>query len=100
MRRAARKDLLHVGVGKVFQEAGWSALDLSRLGDGYPDWLFVRRGFPLLVEVKTEGWRNHIKQGTAERQQEFAEGWTACLLERIESLEQAWKLAEALGAAP
>lgn len=95
MRTAARKDALHASVGKIFQENGWAALDLSNVGDGVPDWLFIRRSLSVLVEVKTPGaFRPGSK--TLERQQAFRAGWKACPVLVIESLEEAWREAEIL----
>jgi len=96
MRIAARKDALHQAVGNIFRQNGWASLDLSRLGEGKPDWLFVRRSLAVLVEVKTPGWKGHIREGTAERQTAFRDEWTACPLLRIESVEEAWREAEIL----
>jgi hypothetical protein len=95
MRVAARKDALHNSVGTVFRENGWSALDLSRVGDGVPDWLFIRRSFSVLVEVKTPGaFRPGSK--TLERQQAFRAAWKGCPVYVIESVEEAWREAETL----
>jgi hypothetical protein len=95
MRRAARKDALHSAVGHIFEQNGWSGLDLSGVGDGVPDWLFIRRSFSVLVEVKTPGaFRPGSK--TLERQQEFRARWKACPVIQVETIEAAWKEAETL----
>ncbi len=95
MRTAARKDALHKAVGNIWRENGWAALDLSNVGDGVPDWLFIRRSLAVLVEVKTPGaFRPGSK--TLERQQAFRANWTACPVLVIESVEEAWREAEIL----
>jgi len=95
LRQAARKDALHTAVGSVFKQTGWSCLDLSRVGDGVPDWLMIRRSLAVLIEVKTPGaFRPGSK--TLERQQEFRARWTACPVLVIETVAQAWKEAEEL----
>jgi len=96
VRIASRKDALHTAVGHVFQQCGWSGLDLSRLGEGKPDWLFVRRSFAVLVEVKTPGWKSRIRPGTAQKQDSFRQTWNACPVLVIDSVAQAWAEAEVL----
>ncbi len=93
--KAMRKDKLHAAVKNVFGQCGWAVLDLSKLGDGVPDLLCIRRSLAILIEVKTAGaFRPGSK--TLERQQAFRATWTACPVLVIETLEQAWKEAETL----
>lgn len=60
MRRAARVDVLHAPVGQLFRARGYDTLDLSRVGDGVPDWLIARGTFAFLLEVKSH---NSVRHG-------------------------------------
>lgn len=53
-RRAARKDGNHNDIVAGLEKAGFSVLDLSRLGDGCPDLLVCWGERQLLVEVKRD----------------------------------------------
>ena len=52
VRRAARKDSNHNEIAEYLIGLGYSVLDTSRLGSGFPDLLVGRPGFACLVEIK------------------------------------------------
>jgi Holliday junction resolvase len=52
MRRAARTDRNHKDVVAALKACGWTVVDCSRLGDGFPDLLAARAGVLRLVEIK------------------------------------------------
>jgi hypothetical protein len=54
MRRAARKDLNHNDIAGHLRSLGWSVLDTSRLGDGFPDMVIGKPGFACVMEVKSD----------------------------------------------
>ena len=52
MRRRARIDDNHKEVVAALRACGWTVVDCSRLGGGFPDLLVVRAGRLELIEVK------------------------------------------------
>lgn len=95
--RVGHKDLLHDAVGRLFVDQGFSALDLSGLSGGCPDWLIARGLLGFLVEVKTEANRRpskgHDERGLNPRQQDFLELWRGKFY-IITSLEEAWRIVD------
>lgn len=91
--RAAKKDALHRAVAHVLEQNGFQTIDLSRLGKGIPDILAVRRGICVLIEVKSP---KAFRPGSQTQidQQAFRDRWTECEVPVIETVEEAWRLAE------
>lgn len=55
-RRAARVDKLHGVIRDGLRVAGYETVDMSKVGDDFPDLLSVsKRGRIVLLEVKTDG---------------------------------------------
>ena len=54
MRRAAKKDLTHNAIADGLRKAGWSVMDLSRLGGGVPDMVIGKPGMACVIEAKSE----------------------------------------------
>jgi Holliday junction resolvase len=52
MRRKARTDTNHAEISQAFRQLGWSVVDCSRAGSGFPDLLVAKNGVMKLVEVK------------------------------------------------
>ncbi len=52
MRRRARTDANHQQIRSALRAVGWTVLDSSRFGDGWPDLVACRRGAVVFVEVK------------------------------------------------
>lgn len=52
MRRRARTDANHASVVQALRSAGWTVVDTSRLGGGFPDLLAAKHGRIELIEVK------------------------------------------------
>ena len=52
MRRRARVDANHAQIVQALRSCGWTVLDTSRLGRGFPDLLAARGGRVELIEVK------------------------------------------------
>lgn len=50
--RAKRKDANHNAIADYLQRLGWSFLDTSALGRGFPDGVAGCLGFAALVEIK------------------------------------------------
>lgn len=50
--RARRKDANHNAIADHLRGIGWSVLDTSALGGGFPDCVVGRPGFACLVEIK------------------------------------------------
>jgi len=51
-RRAAKKDSNHNAIAAHLRSIGFSVLDTSAIGRGFPDCLVGRAGFACLVEIK------------------------------------------------
>ena len=52
MRRKARVDANHAEITEALRRCGWTVLDTSRLGSGFPDLLAAKHGRIELIEVK------------------------------------------------
>lgn len=52
MRRRARTDANHADVRDALRVAGWTVIDTSRAGDGFPDLVALKHGRIEFVEVK------------------------------------------------
>lgn len=52
MRRRARVDANHGQIVQALRSCGWTVIDTSRVGSGFPDLLAVRGGRLELIEVK------------------------------------------------
>jgi Holliday junction resolvase len=52
MRRRARVDANHGDVREALRKVGWTVVDMSGVGDGFPDLLAIKHGRTLYVEVK------------------------------------------------
>ena len=52
MRRKARVDANHAEITSALRSCGWTVVDTSRLGSGFPDLLAARGGRIELIEVK------------------------------------------------
>ena len=82
MRRRARVDATHGEIVRTLQGAGYSVVDLSRVGGGVPDLLVGGRGGAWLVEAKRPGVagrkRGAVQARTNERQADFRSRWRGC----------------------
>lgn len=52
MRTRARVDANHAQVVQALRSCGWTVIDTSRLGGGFPDLVAARAGRIELIEVK------------------------------------------------
>lgn len=52
MRRRARTDANHADIVQALRSVGWTVIDTSRMGEGFPDALAARAGQLRLVEIK------------------------------------------------
>jgi hypothetical protein len=68
------KDFIHDAVAEMFRSRGWSALDLSALGEGRPDLYVAKGAIGCLVEIKSKKSNAKAYQPT-EKQERFAKLW-------------------------
>ena len=74
-RYAARKDANHDAVAAYMQRLGWSVVDTSRMGEGFPDCLVGRAGFCCPVEIK-DGSKVKSKRSLTSAQKTWRAEWT------------------------
>ena len=72
--RAKRKDANHNEVASYLQHLGWSFLDTSALGDGFPDGVVGSLGFAALVEIK-DGSKPPSKRKLTEKEAKVRATW-------------------------
>ena len=72
MRRRARTDANHAEMTAALRRCGWTVLDTSRLGSGFPDLLAARAGRIELIEVK-DGTKVLSAQKPTEAERKVAE---------------------------
>lgn len=65
MRRRARVDANHASIRAALRSCGWTVLDTSRLGHGFPDLLAARGGRIELIEVKDGAKAKSAQKATA-----------------------------------
>lgn len=80
MTYAKRVDENHGLIGETFRKCGFLALDLSKLGDGAPDWLVKKGMCWLLIEVKTAKGKRRPKQET------FAATWPVFIVRTVDDV--------------
>jgi Holliday junction resolvase len=70
-----KRDEFHSQIALELSEAGFSVLDLSRVGGGCPDLLIARNGVIAMVEIKTAIGRKAPLERLKPNQTEFHAGW-------------------------
>ena len=82
MRRMAKVDATHGQIVHALRAAGFSVVDLSRVGGGVPDLLVGGRGHSWLVEAKRPGVadrkRGAVQARTNASQSLFRATWRGC----------------------
>jgi hypothetical protein len=80
MTYARRVDANHGEIGDALRACGFLVLDLSRFGEGVPDYLVKHGGFWSFIEVKT-------RQGKlTPDQQTFSELWPVVVVQTVEQV--------------
>lgn len=73
VRRRARVDANHGEIVAALRSCGWTVIDTSRLGSGFPDLLIARGGRIELVEVKDGAKPLSRQKATAAECQVYAQ---------------------------
>lgn len=91
MTYAKRVDLNHADVVKTLRSLGAGVVDMSRVGQGFPDLLVHYKGQCVLVEVKS----GETKKFTT-AQLKFMENWQGPTVVRINDIDGAIRLIKVL----
>jgi Holliday junction resolvase len=93
MRRAARTDATHARIVQALRSSGWTVVDTSRVGAGFPDLLAIRRGVVRFIEAK-DGAKSPSKRKLTQAQMELHAAFQAAgvLVTILTSDEEAWTL--------
>ena len=74
LRRANKRDINQQQITNALRKAGFSVLDISRCGGAAPDLVVSKKGFTMLVEIKSGN--NKPRQN----QVEFADNWQGLVM--------------------
>jgi hypothetical protein len=78
MRLRARTDGNHAEFGKSMRACGWLMYDMSRVGQGFPDWLgCAPDGSVWLIELKDPS-KPPSARSLTEDQQKWHQAWRRC----------------------
>lgn len=75
MRYKLKRDEYHTQIAAELITAGFSVLDLSRVGEGCPDLLIARNNVSVLVEIKTAIGRKAAIDRLRPNQVSFIKNW-------------------------
>lgn len=89
MRRAARTDENHREIIDGLRQRGYSVLDTSRLGDGFPDIVVGKAGVTSLMEIKREKRRGRIAGKLTAAQQDLMALWRGSTIHVVSTVEEA-----------
>lgn len=89
---AARTDANHKQIVKAFRDMGFSVVDTSRVGNGFPDLIVGIHGRNGLVEVK-DGEKSPSNRKLTDDQERFFDQWRG-QSSIIESVDEAIAFAE------